>query len=500
MTFLSPIWFFALAALSIPVLIHLWNIRPGKTLKVGSISLITEASKNTSRSFKLLDLLLLLLRCLLLTLIALFLAAPVWQKNIGNYKAKGWVLVPKENLKETYQKFKPQIDSLTKAGIELHYFNKDFGKIDPAKLAADTSAKDIASIANYWSLIRQLDTKVSASLPIHLFTPNGLHHFTGDKPSVNLNLKWRTYIPADSASKWIAGAWFTDSNAIKVTVGKSSPSGIYFSDKYIQNDGDAEIAVNVQNGQPIVSLKNTTAVPVIVDTVTMRIAIYANKYSVDAHYLNAALKAVVKFGGRKVIINQYNNTAKIPGGQSWLFWLANEQINGSLLTNTKNIFRYDPGKVASVSTWITASDKYALSNGDQKIMLYKVVETNSRAEPIWQDGFGRAVLDSEKQRVNIYRFYSHFNPAWNDLVWSDDFPKMILKLINDNRQTVPDKYDKRILSDQQMRPNIIKETKEVATTKPVEQTDISKYFWLLLILVFIAERWLSHQIKDQVNG
>jgi UDP-N-acetylglucosamine:LPS N-acetylglucosamine transferase len=58
---------FALAALSIPVIIHLWNIRPGKTLKVGSISLITEASKSTKRSFKLLDILLLIIRCLLLS-------------------------------------------------------------------------------------------------------------------------------------------------------------------------------------------------------------------------------------------------------------------------------------------------------------------------------------------------------------------------------------------------------------------------------------------------
>ena len=96
--FLNPIWFFGAAALLIPVLIHLWNIRSGKVLKVGSISLINAASRKSSRSFKLLDIPLFILRCLLLFILALLLALPVWQKKIEAAKVKGWVLFPKENL------------------------------------------------------------------------------------------------------------------------------------------------------------------------------------------------------------------------------------------------------------------------------------------------------------------------------------------------------------------------------------------------------------------
>src|ERR1700743_1895371 len=124
MILLNAIWLFALAALSIPVAIHLWNIRQGKTLKVGSISLITVSSQKNSRSFKLHDLLLLLLRCLLLALLAFILMQPLWQKRINLAQIKGWILIPKESLKETYQKFKPEIDSLSKAGYEFHYFDK----------------------------------------------------------------------------------------------------------------------------------------------------------------------------------------------------------------------------------------------------------------------------------------------------------------------------------------------------------------------------------------
>src|SRR6202000_2638344 len=140
MILFNPIWLFALAALSIPVAIHLWNIRQGKTLKVGSISLITVSSQKRSRSLKLHDLLLLLLRCLLLALLAFVLTMPFWQRNINPSSIKGWVMIPKENLKESYQKFKPEIDSLTKAGFEFHYFNKGFEKRKLSEVLADSSA------------------------------------------------------------------------------------------------------------------------------------------------------------------------------------------------------------------------------------------------------------------------------------------------------------------------------------------------------------------------
>src|ERR1700709_2006379 len=111
MILLNPIWLYALAALSIPVAIHLWNVRPGKTLKVGSIALMNESAQKSSRSLKLHDILLLLVRCLLLALVALVSTMPLWQKQINSSTIKGWVLLPREHLKEGYGKFKPAIDS-----------------------------------------------------------------------------------------------------------------------------------------------------------------------------------------------------------------------------------------------------------------------------------------------------------------------------------------------------------------------------------------------------
>src|ERR1700761_1390939 len=105
MIFLHPIWFFALTAVSIPVAIHLWNTRKGKTLKVGSIALITAASQKKTVSRRVSDILLLLVRCLFFSLIAFILAMPFWNRS-NNASKKGWILIPKETVKEVYQKFK----------------------------------------------------------------------------------------------------------------------------------------------------------------------------------------------------------------------------------------------------------------------------------------------------------------------------------------------------------------------------------------------------------
>jgi hypothetical protein len=484
MQFLNPIWFFALAAISIPVIIHLWNIRPGKTLKVGSISLITEASKSTKRSFKLLDILLLLLRCLLLAIIAMLLAAPVWQKYVTAQK-KGWVLIPQEIFKETYQQFKPTIDSLDKAGYEFHYFNKGFAKQDLKTIVADPSLKDTTTNANYWGLIKQLESQVG-NTPVYLFTQNGINHFKGNKPTVNLNaLHWQAYIAKDSVAKWINRAFLTNTGAIKVTIGNSAPSATYFTTQTIQSGGNNDITVNVQNGQPSVSLKNTNQ-PVAVDTSALRIAIYTDKHQLDAGYLKAALSAAVDFTGRKSVIKEYSSPVQIPAGQAWVFWLSEQPVKPDLLKSSKNIFRYEGGKVTDVTSWIDPGH----------ITLAKMINATGAQEAVWQDGFGKPVLGLSG---NTYHFYTRFNPLWNDLVWSDDFPELMLKLLLGNGQSQPKVHERRILSNHQLQPEVFAQSMPQSSFKTTQQADISKYFWLLVVLLFIAERILSHK-KSTNNG
>lgn len=120
MQFLYPIGLVALAGLIIPLLIHLWNVKQGKTVKIGSIALLGESSRASSKSFRINDWLLLVLRCLLLALLAFLLAQPYLKKNISGNSKNGWILADKATFPQVFKTHKKTIDSLLKKGYEIH--------------------------------------------------------------------------------------------------------------------------------------------------------------------------------------------------------------------------------------------------------------------------------------------------------------------------------------------------------------------------------------------
>ncbi|QJD95100.1 hypothetical protein HH214_04010 [Mucilaginibacter robiniae] len=498
--FLNPIWLLAGTAVIIPVVIHLWNIRPGKVLKVGSISLIDAASRKSSRSFKLLDIPLFILRCLLLITLALLLALPVWQKHLTLTKAKGWILFPKETFTATYRQFKPRIDSLTKAGYEFHYFDRNFSKSNLQQILLhpqDSIRKDTAAYTpDYWNMLRQLDTKVASSLPLYVFTPNRASYFTGNKPQVALNLHWQTYTPADSASTWVQQAYFTGNKNIRVVQGNGTTTGITYRYANIQqgNQANSAYSVNVNNGQPTVSLKDQANTAAAIDTTTLRIAVYTDNYTTDAAYLQAALKAVSQFTQQKSMVKLYSNAQAIPAGQTWLFWLSEKPISSRLLQQSKNVLTYEKGKIMTVRSWMDNSNEFSTASQQvQKVALFKMVSSNRRESPIWRDGYGHAVLGLKLQGTHqAYHFYSRFNPAWNDLVWSSEFPNWLLQLLTGNTVPVNKRFDKRVLTHEQLMPLISTETHETVT-KITGYQDLTHYCWLVLILLFLAERWLANR-------
>lgn len=505
--FLNPIWLFAAAAVIIPVVIHLWNIRPGKVLKVGSTALIQAASRRNSRSFKLLDIPLLLLRCLLLILLALILALPFIQKRIQTAKTKGWILIPKVQFSQTYQHFKPTVDSLTKTGYEFHFFNNGFAKADLKKLLADT--KKLKSIdttlqqpSPYWSLLNQLDNRIASDMPVYLFTENTLNHFGGERPQIGFDLNWKTYTPADSAANWIQSAWFTNNNTIRVVTGKSTPNNTSLTYNDIQADkGDSQFNISVNDGQPKVSLKDSQSEAVNVDTATLRIAIYNDKYITDANYLKAALDAVVQFSHRKAIVKQYNSPNAIPVGQSWVFWLSDRPYAARLIKKPTRVFAYQTGKTESTNTTISAINNLSLPNCSDQLSIFKRINNNqTKGEVLWRDGFGRPVLSKEQQdNAEVYRFFTHFNPAWNDLAWNGSFPKWIFELLANKAGSLPDKHDRRSMIPEQMQPIKIAENHTVSSKTSV-QKELDIYLWILLALTFVAERWLATKNKIADNG
>lgn len=113
--------------------------------------------------------------------------------------------------------------------------------------------------------------------------------------------------------------------------------------------------------------------------------------------------------------------------------------------------------------------------------------------PVWEDGFGKPLLDLQMEnKLSVFHFYSRFNPDWNELVWSNDFAKALIPII------IPDQHsseihpsDKRIVRQDQIVPNFIKESDTYGVKNQESQKSLENQFWLALISIFVLERCLT---------
>lgn len=493
---LNPIWLFGISGILIPLIIHLWNVKTGKTLKVGSVSLLGESSRQNSRSLKLMDLLLLFLRCMLIALLSIFLAEPVWINPRASEKNAGWILVEKENFVETYNRFKTSIDSLMVSGNKLHLFEPGFKEAELEDLLQDTLPGDSSKKLSYWSLVKLLEQEIPQGSNAFIFTNNRLNRFNGERPASTVPISWKTYTPADSISKWIRHAYLSSSGNIRSTISESSPKGtLQRLNESDPAESNSELMLDINNGKPSVQLKDGSPQTGIVsaDTATLKIMIYNDRLPVDAEYLAAAIDAIQKYTLRKIKLLELTSR-EIPGDLDFLFWLSPKALTAAQLAKMKpgsSVFLYAIGKAASVNSWIERSSGNLNLNGENA-GLYKRIplpETGT-GSPVWEDGFGKSILDmTVYNKVSVYRFYSRLDPEWTELVWSPDLVKLLMPmLLPQNSLVQSEDPDRRSISELQILPTVAEGFKG---PEPVNQTDINYFIWLLLLLIFMTERWLS---------
>lgn len=485
---LQSIWMFSAAGVIVPLLIHIWNRKQGKTLKVGSISLLTESYKQQAKNIQLKDRLLLLLRCFLVLLIAFLLSGPAWVKQIDAAKEKGWVVMEKKDLQETYTRFKPLIDSLVAQKYEFHYFDDQFKKAELAEALKEKNDSVTNDSYSYWTMLSSLDQQVPATLPVYLFTTNGLKSFTGKRPELSMKLQWYTYTPKDSVTEWLAKAYIIGRDSVRLVTAKSSPSGTSYSYRSAPFTG-ISLPQNIAGDLPVSYPGNGQ---VTVDTSTLKLSIYTDKYAKDAAYVKAALDAIRQYTRRKISISLLNRSADIPSGEDWLFWLSDQPIVSS---GAKNVFNYKNGKAVNTSSFIEAVSG---GNGDEYLPLNKRVPFEAPArnsKTIWQDGFGKPLLALERGEVSSYHFYSHFDPAWNDLTWHSAFPRLMYNLLYETGEEMM--VDNRMMDDQQALPVFSSAPLATEKEKFTDKYDLSQAFWLAALLVFFLERFISFRTKMQ---
>lgn len=489
--FLQPILLWASAGIVVPILIHLWNVREGKTLKVGSIALFTEGAKSHARSLKLKELLLLLLRCLLLIVLVMLIAKPMLKIKEAQ-KKKGWIMIPQEELKSAYHTHALLIDSLLKTGYSFHYFDSGFGEVKFAD-ALEKKNTTTQSQLSYWSLLRYLDNKKATQSPVYLFADGELQHWYGSRPQLSSKIKWYACHDADTTSTWMEAAYKTGTDSIRLVSGESNALGTKFTQQNLSfNSNDNQYKVQSENGKWFVR-KLSTSQQIEIDTTAMRIAIYTKGYANDASYVRAAINAVKDFTQHNIIVTTTDNISAIPAQYSWLFWLSDEAIPQSYIRN--NLLLYQGGQIQKRNSFLISDDMA----DNEKILIYKSIANDSASPTFqkqWEDGFGNPVLSLQKGSASAYHFYGRFNPQWNDLVWSNAFPQTIYQLLYKSEAKYNfDSHDKRLLHPSQIQAAFDKPVKTVAKQNSFQVKDLSFLFWILAFILLTLERIFSFHAK-----
>jgi hypothetical protein len=445
---LEPIWLAAMAAISVPVAVHLWNDRRGKVLRIGSVALLSGASKRLAWSRRITQWWLLLLRCLLLVVLAFLLVGLYWTRLAQ--EGKGWVLAEGDG-----GPFVPVIDSLVKAGYERHA---------------------LGGGGNNWAGFREADSMALPGRSFYIFSTGLAGRFCGERPSTERDVHWDVYAPRDSVTRWVQRAWLSSADSVMVLVGSSRATGTVWQRRMVPvrpgRYGELQV------GPGVVAIDSQAAVRV--DTAAIRVRIVADgNYITDGKYVEAAVKALRRVTGRHIVF----------GDGGWLFWLSGRPVAGE---GYERLWCYAQGKEVAVDTWM------------EGVRLTKEIAVVPAGASVWTDGYGRGILQREGK---VFRFYSRLDPNWGDLVWSGRLPVLLEGLMIGDEEI--GSHDRRVLDVAQIRPAVGRpeigrppkaegrhRSDGVANARKeagLERVDLRPALWVLALLIFLMERIKANQ-------
>jgi hypothetical protein len=139
--------------------------------------------------------------------------------------------------------------------------------------------------------------------------------------------------------------------------------------------------------------------------------------------------------------------------------------------NAGRTIRYAAGAPEQLSATIAGTN----------IRVFRRLPVKDTAGAQWTDSYGEPLLAKDL-------LYTHFNPAWNELPWSGEFPEKLLELMLP--AAAGKQHDRRRIDARQL---VLPAQQAAAkpATAPQQETPLAKTAWIALLLVFCAERYLS---------
>jgi hypothetical protein len=463
---LSPIGLFALSSLIVPILIHLWNVKQGKTLKIGSIALLGESSKLNSKSLKINDWPLFLIRCLLLIVLTIILCNPFLLKQSDISNEKGWIMINKSHLKQVYEDNRDTFDSLLIKGYKVHNFGFGFEELN-LKDTVKAFAADTPAIGTL-SLLKQLNSLLAKSFPVVLYADKRLNPTGQTLPTLDIDLTWNAL----------------NKSPLKIT-------------KAVQYGSRAYVGTLSPDFMRFDLMKNT------INSEFTHISIFQEANSIDSKYLASALHSIASYRNYKIQVDYATNPSQLRNADL-IFWLSSRVMPDKAFDTFKKgakVLKYAQGKVVNLNSFVSVQTG---SQSDADPKLYKRVVANKYSgAAIWSDYQGSPVLTKENFRGHdLYKLYTRFNQNWTNLVWQDQFVRSMVPVVSQEVSAYDDFGYLDVSEDQRLMTTKLPKN-EASPTKQVVQTSLVKepinhLFWILGFCLFCVERFMSYRTGRRV--
>lgn len=334
MFFLNPFYLWALSALIIPVAIHLWSKKEGRIIKIGSIQLLKKADTQQSRSIKLSEIWLLVLRLFLISVLVLILAKPHITRDF-NQTALTYIVEPSLLENEAFINI---LDTLAN-DVPIRLLQDDFP--EKGTVARQQSG---AEIPNYWQLAKGMQRLPTDSLIV--FTKAYQVGFKGIRPFISKPVEWIP-IPVDESKQYLLAADRFDEKIEFLSMNASNQETSF--DKVVLSSDDPKIKWNTSKDS-VYYLEQWTAVET---KKTEEVLLFYNEdFLPEIKYFEAGFKVLAQYLNLNFNLLKVKESEQIEGEVfDIVIWLSEKKVldtNGKVVMfkpnpSTNNLIERNPG-------------------------------------------------------------------------------------------------------------------------------------------------------------
>ncbi len=324
MFFLNPTYLWAFLGLTVPLAIHLWSKKKGKTIKIGSVQLLKKADTKQSRSIQLNEFWLLVLRLFLISVLVLILSNLHIRKKVDN---ADFTYIVESSLLQNKQ-FRTILDTIS-TDAPMRLLQNGFPEID---LEANYTV--VPAIPNYWQLAKEMESLPSDSIIV--FTSAYQSGFKGLRPEITKPIEWIP-IARDKTSKHLLQV-NRFNEQLELLVMNASDQQISFN-KNLLKSNNPKIKLNTSKDS-IYYLEKWTAINT--KKASEVLLFYDANFLTEAKYFEASFKVVSKYLNHKINLVKTNDLKSIDTKAfDIVIWLNKKPIrntNGKIVMFEANPF------------------------------------------------------------------------------------------------------------------------------------------------------------------